>query len=297
MQDHVGEGSLYNPSMPTTKNAIDATQSSVHLDAVRGAAALVVLLGHNRDLYFSSLNERPSQAVHASKVQELPARPAAPGEAGTTIGNEAVMIFFVLSGYLVGGSAINALRRNTWSWKNYLIKRLTRLWVVLIPALLLGVAVDYAGLHFFSTPGSIYTAPPQQTLVLSDIAGRLTARVVAGNAIFLQSILVSTAGTNDSLWSLANEFWYYIAFPMVLLALRKNQKLPVRCVYLAGIVGIGILVGKSVSQLFLIWILGALLSVVPLRVPRRPAKLVSILLALMLPIVFVAGPARPAANV
>jgi len=49
--------------MPTTKDASDATQSSVHLDAVRGAAALVVLVGHNRDFYFSPVLAKPKEAL------------------------------------------------------------------------------------------------------------------------------------------------------------------------------------------------------------------------------------------
>jgi len=132
--------------MPTTTDGVDATQSAVHLDAVRGAAALVVLLGHSRELFYPSLTVRQSDTSYRS-LQHLPAHVSAssgPGISGPgiTLGNEAVMIFFVLSGYLVGGSAIGAMRRDTWSWRRYLLKRLTRLWVVLIPALVLGFALD-----------------------------------------------------------------------------------------------------------------------------------------------------------
>jgi peptidoglycan/LPS O-acetylase OafA/YrhL len=146
------------------------------------------------------------------------------GKGQITIGNEAVMIFFVLSGYLVGGGVLRALSRNTWSWRDYLIKRLTRLYVVLIPALLLGVALDFAGLYLRPSPTSIYAGPPGQTL-LHDVADRLTLPVIAGNAVFLQGARVRTAGTNVSLWSLTNEFWYYIAFQVLLLALSKKKKL------------------------------------------------------------------------
>jgi peptidoglycan/LPS O-acetylase OafA/YrhL len=33
----------------------------------------------------------------------------------------AVMVFFALSGYLVGGSALRAMGKNRWSWGNYLL--------------------------------------------------------------------------------------------------------------------------------------------------------------------------------
>ena len=47
----------------------------------------------------------------------------------------------------------------------------------------------------------------------SAIAQALTAPVFLGNAAFLQRILVPELGTNGPLWSLANEFWYYLLFP------------------------------------------------------------------------------------
>jgi peptidoglycan/LPS O-acetylase OafA/YrhL len=141
-------------------------------------------------------------------------------------------------------------------------------------------------LHFFSNPGSIYTAPPEQAVV-HDVASRLSGRVIAENALFLQGILVGPAGSNDSLWSLANEFWYYIAFPVLLLALIKNQSAWLRCVYLVSFLGIALLVGKTIGLLFFIWALGALLSVVPLMIPRTAARVLSYGMALLLPVVFV----------
>jgi peptidoglycan/LPS O-acetylase OafA/YrhL len=259
------------PNKELNLNTGDTAVSSVHLNAMRGGAALVVLLGHTRGLFFSSLTETQAGTTSISRI---------------LIGDEAVMVFFVLSGYLVGGGVIKALRQGTWSWRSYLIKRLTRLWIVLIPALLLGTALDYTGLHFFATPTAIYAGPSQQSEV-RDVSRKLSFPVIAGNAVFLQSILVSTAGTNNSLWSLANEFWYYIAFPALLLALRKKQKSWLRCGYLLAVLAIALFVGKSISMLFFIWGLGALLATVPLLAPRGTAKIISGCLLLSLPFLFV----------
>ena len=52
-------------------------------------------------------------------------------------GHTAVIIFFVLSGYLVGKHVYLAFNTGRWSWREYAIKRLSRLWIVLIPALIL----------------------------------------------------------------------------------------------------------------------------------------------------------------
>ena len=43
----------------------------------------------------------------------------------------------------------------------------------------------------------------------------LDAATFWGNLVFLQTILVPTYGTNALLWSLANEFWYYMLFPLL----------------------------------------------------------------------------------
>jgi peptidoglycan/LPS O-acetylase OafA/YrhL len=148
------------------------TMSSVHLDAIRGAAALVVLLGHTRDLFFSSL----TAAFSAPEVTAA-ALPFRRVTGSVTIGNEAVIIFFVLSGYLVGGSAIRDMRNNRWSWSRYLVQRATRLWIVLLPALLLGVAVDHLGLQLLAGPHSIYSCPASQTLVPCNVVQRLSPRI------------------------------------------------------------------------------------------------------------------------
>jgi peptidoglycan/LPS O-acetylase OafA/YrhL len=269
--------------MPTTRDSVDSTLSSVHLDAIRGGAALVVLFGHTRDLFFSSLTKPKDVAVTTAIQGQVP-QPSEPPQAGITTGNEAVMIFFVLSGYLVGGSVLKSFKRNTWSWKSYLIKRLTRLWVVLLPALAFGITLDHIGLSLFRGAGSIYAGPPQQLLIPGDLLTHLTAQVIAANTIFLQAIFFKTAGTNDSLWSLANEFWYYISFPALLLVFKRTQALWMRVVYalLAG--GILISVGKDVSLLFLIWVLGALVSTIPLVIKRSVAKLLTVALMILLPV-------------
>ena len=44
-----------------------------------------------------------------------------------------------------------------------------------------------------------------------------------GNMFGLQTILVPSFGGNFPLWSLANETWYYILFPLLVLVLRGRS--------------------------------------------------------------------------
>ena len=255
------------------------TQGSVHLDALRGSAAMLVFLNHTRALYFSSALV-PSSAVIPRTTTVRAAvtltTPQGPG-GGLKMASEAVIIFFVLSGYLVGGSVLRTLRQNAWSWKEYLVRRLTRLWVPLIPCLLLCYVLDHAGLRLFGS-GSIYGNPPGIDLITSwHLAERLSVKVLLGNLLFLQGILVPYFGTDNSLWSLANEFWYYLVFPCLALAAAAVRPLWMRLLYLVGGIALLAFITRPVAHLFPIWLLGAIVAMLPRRLSPRQASLLSFL--------------------
>ena len=134
------------------------------------------------------------------------------------LGHQAVVIFFVLSGYFVGGSVVYAWRKGDFQWARYAIARLSRLWTVLIPALIWTFLLDvwgqqmnpaaYLGTlreHYHSGPSLLVPASHGLNTILSNLS-------------FLQGITAPTFGTNGPLWSLTNEFWYYFLFPTGLLA-------------------------------------------------------------------------------
>ena len=270
--------------MPPVEEGRFSTEGSVHLDAVRGAAALVVVLGHTRSLYFSSVasNAPKSDMAATTQIVQSTVTPASTDDVKITIGNEAVMIFFVLSGFLVGGSVIKSLNKRRWSWKDYMAKRLTRLWVVLIPALLLGCLIDHVGIKLFSGQQSIYAAPPRQLIVVGDPALHLGARVWLGNALFTQGVLVENYGVNESLWSLAYEFWYYLLFPMLALAVLARAGVAMRLVWGALAIGVGYFVGIEIMKLFPVWILGAGVAALPTIFSGKMAKRLAMVTAGMM---------------
>ncbi|WP_417901010.1 hypothetical protein [Bacillus sp. CSS-39] len=85
-------------------------------------------------------------------------------------------------------SIFKAINENRWSWKEYLINRLTRLYVVLIPSLVLTFILDRIAVNYFGEKG--------YTDVITNIQGFL------GNLFFLQNIFVPVYGSNAPLWSL-----------------------------------------------------------------------------------------------
>lgn len=223
--------------------------ASSHMDAMRGIAALLVFLSHWRMLFFNDYPQVVSKSFVLSIFYTL-----------THFGHQAVVIFFVLSGYLVGGSALRMMARG-WSWKLYLLNRISRLWMVLIPALLFGLAWDLLGVHLWGN-GELYLGHLTNTLS-SSIASHLGWRVALGNLFFLQGILVPCFGSNGPMWSLTNEFWYYILFPLLLLATQKGQARIRRSLCFCLLLGIAVFVGKNILLYFLIWLMGASLNYAP----------------------------------
>ena len=166
------------------------------------------------------------------------------------------MIFFVLSGFLVGGSVITALQRGKWSWRGYLLRRMSRLWVVLIPALLLTLFWDKLGCSI--APGGyhgdyreLYHSGPTPAIPADWSIGTFL-----GNTFFLQTIMVPCFGTNGPLWSLANEFWYYLLFPLG-LTIFITRKWRDRVMALILVAGIIFFLPKSILLEGVIWLLGA----------------------------------------
>lgn len=251
------------------------TWTEIHLDALRALAALIVVIGHARGLFFSaSFTGGPVAqiAIQSTAAETVPQTAWIPTAPSITIGHAAVMIFFVLSGYLVGGSVLKSIASGTWSWRIYLTKRLVRLWLVLIPAVIIGLCIDSIGYHFLAWPDSLYSCPPGQEYALNwYFTGANDIKTALGNILFLQGLLVPLAGTNLALWSLSLEFWYYLLFPMIVLAARSDTPMMARMLCALGIVGILLLIGLHGSYLFLIWVLGAAVSIVPRRIPVRLA--------------------------
>lgn len=182
-----------------------------YLDLARGLAALAVFAGHLRVFVFVDFRE----AGPVGPLWQL-------FYFVTGMGHLAVMVFFVLSGFLVGKNVSRSVAAGEWSWRVYGIKRLSRLWLVLLPALVLTALFDRAGQYLALDPAFYSGALHDAFHSGPAAAAAATAydlKTFLLNALFLQTILAPTFGTNGPLWSLANEFWYYALFPLLFLAL------------------------------------------------------------------------------
>lgn len=231
----------------------DSARTYVHLDMARGLAAFAVLFGHLRSFIFVSYGDLRSHNLLDTIVWAV-----------TGFGHQAVMIFFVLSGFFISRSIAEDNRRGRFSWPIYMIKRLSRLWIVLIPALIITLIWDRLGALLSGTSfydGNLYSLYNSGPSVETGGA-HLDVRTFFGNALFLQTIYVPTFGSNGPLWSLANEFWYYILYPLILYTFLKYKR-PFEAIRVAFLfIAVCIFVGKYVIVLGVIWLAGVGIHVV-----------------------------------
>jgi peptidoglycan/LPS O-acetylase OafA/YrhL len=217
----------------------------VHLDFLRGLAALLVCISHLSAFLFIPCKQIISPGILVKGFYFL-----------SSLGHQAVLLFFVLSGYLVGGSVIKSFQLQRWSWRDYLLRRMTRLWVVLIPALLLTFFLDWIGSHlnpagYQGNWHQIYGSGPE-----TGAPESLGANTFLGNLFFLQTIFVPVYGSNSPLWSIANEFWYYLLFPL-LISVFLIRGVIWKVVSMLLVIAILFFLPRSIICQGFAWVLGA----------------------------------------
>ncbi len=218
-----------------------------NLDFLRGLAAFLVLAGHARSYIFRSFGELAHVGPQTKVFYFL-----------TGFGHQAVVVFFALSGFLVGGKALNDMLNKRFCWYPYILRRVTRLWVVMIPALLLTLLFDNFGQYLTHGNGydghyyDIFCSGPKGPAGVDN-----SFLTFLCNIGFLQTIAVPVFGSNGPLWSLANEFWYYIIFPLAAWAVLADTKWVARAIAISMFVALGVLLPMWLLEEGAIWVAGA----------------------------------------
>jgi peptidoglycan/LPS O-acetylase OafA/YrhL len=111
---------------------------STHLDMIRGLAAVAVLVYHVRYRFFVDYSQLDCKTLLSTAFYGL-----------TAFGHDAVMVFFVLSGYFISTSIVRSVQTRRWSWTQYGVERLSRLYIVVIPGLVLTfILIDWECIYF-----------------------------------------------------------------------------------------------------------------------------------------------------
>ena len=160
------------------------------LDHMRWIAAFMVAASHIRNsLMWDAGPEMPAIAI--------------PFYFMTLFAVESVDVFFVLSGLLVGGSIIRSLDSDRLSIRKYAFDRATRLYVVLIPAIILSSMIALLGTVDCATPDG--------------------AEIYIVNILFLQNFIAEPLCNNHPLWSLSSEAYFYIAGMAIIVGVYKRS--------------------------------------------------------------------------
>lgn len=163
------------------------TQRLPIIDLYRGCSALIVVLAHVRGTTFVPYGqlEAASQNLFTLLLFGL-----------TRFAKEAVIAFFLVSGFLVGGKYLESASHSDFDWRDYVAARLARIYTVLIPVLLI--------------TGCFIMLVQQENFPLKDLFV---------NFIGLQDRLGDANkhlawggpfGRNEPLWTLSYEIWFYV---------------------------------------------------------------------------------------
>ncbi|WNC68452.1 acyltransferase [Thalassotalea nanhaiensis] len=191
---------------------------SIYLDLIRFLAALVVFFSH-----------LASQDISGGFLWQF-----------KNYSQSAVMVFFVLSGFVISYVSENHEK----GIRSYSLARISRLYSVIIPALVLTVICDYIGIKI--NPDFYYNASwpyPEGSQVAHYVL----------SFFLIQNVwdLNLNPGINGPFWSITFEWVYYIFFG-VLFYLRSKVK------WLVFLL-ITLLAGPTILALFPIWLLGGVL--------------------------------------
>jgi peptidoglycan/LPS O-acetylase OafA/YrhL len=161
-------------------------------------------------------------------------------------------------------SQLNKLHEPDAMW-SYAIDRVTRLWIVLVPAFLLSLALAVLD----------GTADPQRVDFSTD--NPFSGAAFAGNLLGVQDMLVPRYGGNFALWSLAYESWYYVLFPLLVLAWTARRASAKLGAGLCALLIAGLL-ATDIVLYFTLWLMGAAFS--RIRITAGPGWLAALMLLL-----------------
>lgn len=187
--------------------------SSIALDSLRIYAAFIVLFYHVVDHWFTSFSS-------IYKLEDL--------------AHSAVIIFFVLSGYLIAFTT----SKNNRGGRQYMQARFSRLYSVVLPALFVTAICEVVVGHFSQELFAIYSRSPSWPRY-----------IISGLFINELWFFSSAPQINGPLWSLGYEFWYYIIF-----GLWFYRKSGYKALFLPLFACL--LVGPKILSLMPIWLMG-----------------------------------------
>lgn len=225
-----------------SKNVGQALNHWPFLDFLRATSALLVLVAHATKFCFLYIPFAERKGVFLNLFYFI-----------SNLGHEAVIIFFVLSGFLIGGNLSDSMQRGSFDLVRYLIARFTRIYTVYLPALIVTEAVFLFGALVLSDPGDAPLFYHQQL----DFGGVSRAICFLSG---LQSFSCPVWERNPILWSLGYEWALYLIAPAIIQPIVWKASPGIRLLAVSLVCAITMTIcnsPKRVVYLFGLWFLGA----------------------------------------
>lgn len=201
---------------------------STLLDLVRALASQLVLVGH---------------ALSYSGIAKYLQPPYIPW-----MQNMAVVIFFILSGFLITYSVGRKLHDERYTVSHFMVDRFSRIYGAFLPSMFIVLLIDKISIEICSECYSYNNAYNLQTFL--------------GNLSMLQGPFIEPFGSARPFWTLAVEWWIYVFFGLVVFYLLRNVKISITiCILLfcAAVIPVYNYVGGRGNGLTVFWIFGCCL--------------------------------------
>lgn len=216
-----------------------STGESLALDLVRGVAAQVVVVGHA--LIFFKIYPVDGN-THPFLIQ-----------------NAGVVVFFVLSGFLISYTVAQKRSSPRYTFRTYFVDRFVRIFTAFAPALLFILAFDLVFKAVFGAAAYSFK-------------DAFDAKTFAGNALMIQDFplwevlprlplhldaRITSFGSGRPLWTVAIEWWMYLLYGFLIF--RREIRLPLvaKTLILAGLLVVPLWnIGGRGNGLTFVWFAG-----------------------------------------
>lgn len=172
---------------------------AIYLDTLRGFAAQLVLIGH----IFSMV--------------------LFPGKT-TGLGDLGVIIFFVLSGFLITYTSLLKKSRTDYSFFGYLSDRFFRIFIPYFPAVILIVLLDSYVFRFTEAKEYFEHFNLKNLIATLAMMQQHPVGLVLDNLLGLSEFKLTTFGSARPLWTVASEWWLYLVFGLLLFYKPLSEK-------------------------------------------------------------------------
>jgi len=206
-----------------------SSESSSLLDLVRGGAAQLVVVGHG---------------ISFTGIAPYLKQPNFPW-----IQNIAVLVFFILSGFLITYSLAGKAKKDNYQYSNYLVDRVARIYTTFLPALVFVLCLDFLSISLNEAGYRYWSAFDVKTFV--------------GNLFLLQDfpgLPITSFGSARPFWTLAIEWWIYLFVGAAFFFIAKKRNFVLlACAVLFSVVPLYNLLGGRGNGLFSYWLLGSII--------------------------------------